>query len=119
MRLIRQCIASKGAVGLLALLLTFSALPATALAQVETGQIAGTVSDPQGAVVPGATITVESATGATRTVTTTGDGTYNITNLNPGQYEVRVEGAGFGTRTTLDVQLEVTATGESVDVIAG
>src|SRR5215213_3045963 len=88
-----------------------------AFAQTETGVIAGTVTDPQGAVVAGATVTVTSAdTGAERTGTTTGEGNYTITNLKPGRYEVKIEGAGFssravpvqvtvGTRTTVDVEL--------------
>src|SRR5688572_5093868 len=88
-------------------------------AQTETGQIAGTVTDPQGAVVAGAAVTVTSAdTGATRTATTTGEGNYTVTNLRPGRYEVKIEGAGFtsrsvpvqvtvGTRTTADIELVV------------
>src|SRR4051812_46227765 len=100
MKPFRQCTASRAISGLLTLMLALLLVPGTALAQVETGQITGTVTDPQGAVIPGANVTITSTgTGATRSVTTTGDGTYNITNLQPGSYEVKIEGAGFGTRT--------------------
>src|SRR5688572_22411385 len=130
MRSLRQCMTSRGISAVLVLLLALMAAPGAALAQVETGSIAGTVSDPQGAVVTGAAVTVTSSTGATRSTKTSGDGSFNFSNLNPGRWEVRVEGAGFGTRTatvdvsvgtrtTLDVQLEVTTAGETVDVIAG
>jgi len=112
---------------LLALLL----LPSAAFAQVETGQISGTVTDPQGAVISGATVTVTSKdTGSTRTSKTSGDGNYNVTNLQPGVYEVKVEGAGFGARTipakvsvgtatTVDATLDVGGSVASVDVVAG
>src|SRR6266566_2632771 len=53
---------------LLASLLT--AAPSTVFAQTETGRITGTVTDPSGSVVPGATITLTSTTtGAVRTTT--------------------------------------------------
>jgi hypothetical protein len=121
---------SKGISGALVLLLALLVVPGAALAQVETGSITGTVTDPQGAVVTGATVTATSQNGATRTVRTSGDGSFNFSSLNPGRYEVKVEGAGFGaktatvdvsvgTRTALDVSLEVTGGGEEVDVIAG
>jgi len=102
-----------------------------AFAQTETGQVTGTVTDPQGAVVAGANITVASKdTGAMRSATTTGEGNFTVTNLKPGNYDVKVEGAGFaarlvpvqvtvGTKTTVDVELAVSGGGESVDVVAG
>jgi outer membrane receptor protein involved in Fe transport len=115
----------------LTLLLALLTLPVASFAQVETGQISGTVTDPQGAVISGATVTVTSKdTGATRTAATSGEGNYTVTNLPPGTYDVKVEGAGFGvktvpvqvtvgTRTTVDVELAVTTGTESVDIIAG
>ncbi len=123
---------TSGVGSILTLFLAFAMMfQSSAFAQVETGQIGGTVADPQGAVIPGATITVSSSdTGATRNSTTTGDGTYIITNLQPGNYEIKIEGAGFaaksvpvrvsvGTKTTVDVELAVSGGGEAVDVVAG
>ncbi|MEJ7578358.1 MAG: TonB-dependent receptor [Pyrinomonadaceae bacterium] len=102
------------------------------LAQQETGQINGTVTDPQGALVAGATITVRSVdTGAERTVTTGDDGNYIVTNLQPGVYEITATGTGFqattgqrvqvtvGGRPTLDINFgQVTSIpGETVEVV--
>src|SRR3974390_3182363 len=86
-------------------------------AQAETGQITGTVTDPTGAAVPGARVTVRSAaTGSVRTVDTSPEGTYTVTNLLPAEYRIAVEAAGFtkverrvvltvGTRLGQDIRL--------------
>ena len=108
------------------------ALSATAFAQLETGQITGRVTDPNGAVVPGAAVTVKSVeTGAVRNSTADEEGVYTVTNLLPGLYDVTVEAQSFakstqrvqvtvGARASLDTQLSVTAiTGETVNVVAG
>ena len=108
------------------------ALSATAFAQLETGQITGRVTDPNGAVVPGAAVTVKSVeTGAARNATADEEGVYTITNLLPGLYDVTVEAQSFakstqrvqvtvGAKASLETQLSVTAiTGETVDVVAG
>ena len=56
---------------------TFSLLPAGAQSTVATGSIQGTVTDPNGAVVPGASITITNkATGQVSKLTSTGGGTY-------------------------------------------
>jgi hypothetical protein len=107
------------------------ALSATAFAQLETGQIAGRVTDPNGAVVPGAAVVVKSVeTGAERAATSDAEGAYAVTNLQPGLYDVTVEAQSFakstqrvqvtvGARASLDTQLSVTAIpGETVDVVA-
>lgn len=61
-----------------------------------TGSITGTVSDPTGAAIPGATVTVLSAaTNAVHTVTTSDVGSYTVTQLPPGQYTVTVTKANF------------------------
>src|SRR5918999_875786 len=108
------------------------ALSVTAFAQLETGQITGRVTDPNGAVVPGAAVTVKSVeSGAVRNATADEEGVYSVTNLLPGLYDVSVEAPNFakstqrvqvtvGARASLDTQLSVTAiTGETVDVVAG
>jgi hypothetical protein len=108
------------------------ALSATAFAQLETGQITGRVMDPNGAVVPGAAVSVKAVeTGAERAATSDAEGAYAVTNLQPGLYEVTVQAQNFakstqrvqvtvGARASVDTQLSVTEiTGETVDVIAG
>jgi len=68
---------------------------ASAMAQQE-GSVVGTVRDPQGAVLPGASVTVlESGRGAVRTVFTDADGVYRVAGLSPGTYTIRVELSGF------------------------
>lgn len=104
----------------------------SAAAQTETGQIIGKVTDPNGAVVAGATVTVKSVDkGAERTTTTGDDGFYTVTNLQPGLYDVTVNGTGFapamlraqvtvGAKTSLETTLSVSAiSGNVVDVVAG
>lgn len=72
----------------------------SAFAQVETGQIAGTVKDQTGAVISGASVTVTSAGGFVRTTTTDEQGNYTLTNLQAGTYDVKVEKSGFATLTS-------------------
>ncbi|HEX8188345.1 MAG TPA: TonB-dependent receptor [Pyrinomonadaceae bacterium] len=109
-----------------------AALSATAFAQLETGQITGRVTDPNGAVVPGAAVTVRSVeNGSARSATADEEGVYTVTNLLPGIYEVTIEAQSFaksaqrvqvtvGAKASLDTQLSVTAiTGEVVEVVAG
>jgi hypothetical protein len=63
-----------------------------------TGSITGTVTDPSGAVVAGAKVTISnSATGQVITTTTLSTGAYASGALTPGDYRVRVEGQGFKT----------------------
>ena len=72
-------------------------LSSAALAQVEKGIIAGTVTDTSGAVVVGAAVTVTGAgTNAVRTATTDGAGSYTVTNIAPGAYQLKVVQTGFG-----------------------
>ncbi len=66
------------------------------LAQTETGQVTGTITDPSGAAVANARINLTSTgTGVARTVTSSGDGGFNITNLLPGEYMISVSSPGF------------------------
>jgi hypothetical protein len=67
------------------------------LSQVNTVDLSGQVTDPQGLVIPGAKVTAKNlATGAIRTVETNAEGRYTVIGLPPGRYEVSVEASGFG-----------------------
>ena len=80
------------------------------------GEIFGTVTDPVGAVVPGAEVAVRNtATNEERRVTTSDAGTYLITSLPPGTYSVQVTKSGFKVGVVNDVQLLVKQSRE-VDV---
>ena len=111
-------------------LLSFFAV--AVLAQQGTSTVRGTVADPQGNVVSGATVTLTNlATGATRTAATTDDGLYVFDFLPVGDYKVEVEAPGFKKKavtdihaliaksTTVDVALEVGNVAETVTVTAG
>lgn len=81
------------------------------MAQVTSSSIAGTVRDPQGAVVPGARITVKSVeTGQVRTVETSPTGEYRVSMLSPGTYSVTVGKEGFKT-SVQDVTLQIRQVG--------
>lgn len=97
-------------------------------AQAETGQVAGTVTDQSGAVVPNATVTVTSqATAALRTTHTGNAGEFVVPNLLPAMYTVKVEAHNFKTTTQLvqidpgakvgiDVKLEIGVSTTVVEV---
>ena len=100
-----------------------------AWSQAATASVTGTVTDPTGAVVPGATVTITSkATGAIRTASTDAVGKYLIVQLAPATYRVEIKMSGFktavrenvellvGITSTLDVELEVGAVAEEVVV---
>src|SRR6266481_8266495 len=77
-------------------------------AQANFGRILGTVSDPSGAVLPGASISIlDTERGLARTLTTDEVGQYNAPSLIPGTYTVRVEFPGFKTLARGNVVVEV------------
>lgn len=81
-----------------------------------TGTFSGTVSDPQGAVVAGATVTIRNTgTNQTRTTTTSADGRFVFNALPVGTYEATFEQAGFGKSVFPDVQIEA-AVPRTIDV---
>ena len=90
------------------LALCFAVLTASAFAQdIQTkGSIGGTVTDPNGAVVPGATVTATGAEGD-RATTTADNGIFKIDNLIPGNYSVKVTNQGFKTASVSNVQVLV------------
>ncbi len=66
-------------------------------AQVETAQVTGTVSDPSGAVVPGASVVIRNSdTGFTRTATTGKDGNFSVAELPVGNYLITISAPSFG-----------------------
>jgi len=99
-------------------------------AQVTTGRISGTVIDPNGAVVQGASVTATSLdTNSSREATTDGDGNFAFQLLPPGRYKIEITAGGFQkyeaeavvniTQTTaVAVQLSVTGGTTSVTVEA-
>jgi len=104
-------------------------LTSEAFAQAVYGSILGTVSDPSGAAVPNAKVTVTSQTKNTSVETTTNEsGNYSVTHLIPDVYSVRAEGQGFkalefkdipvsaDTGVRVDGQFQVGGSSETVEV---
>ncbi len=100
-----------------------------AFGQAVFGSISGTITDPSGAAVPNAKVTVtDQAKGSVDQTTTNESGNYTVTHLIPDPYTVRVEGAGFkviefkdiavsaDTATHIDGQFQVGSTSEQVEV---
>jgi len=95
--------------------------------------LAGTVRDPSGAVLPGATVEASSPAliEKTRTAVTDGAGKYQITNLSPGTYSIAFTLSGFATIerdgveltgsgvTSIDVEMSVGGLAETVTVSGG
>ena len=91
-------------------------LSAIVLGQTFRGTILGTVTDPTGNLIAGATVKVRNAgTGLERTVTTTSSGGYSIPELPIGTYSVTFTQSGFQTSVTNDVEVNV-ATERRIDV---
>ncbi|MFN2530593.1 MAG: TonB-dependent receptor domain-containing protein [Pyrinomonadaceae bacterium] len=113
----------------LILVVSLFSLPTVAFAQSQatTGNIEGRVVDPNGAVVPNASVVARNdATGLEKTTTTDGDGNYRLILLPPGSYIVKVTAAGFaanslpvvvtvGGKSSLDISLVVA--GATIDPI--
>ena len=79
-----------------------------AFAQIQTGRIAGTVYDPNKAVVPSATVTVTNTeTKVAQKVLSKSAGDYVVPALNPGIYEIHVSASGFRTVVQNGVEMEV------------
>ncbi len=121
----------KGLCATVAAFLAAIALVTSLRASIDRGAIQGTVSDQQGAVVPGAKVVVKNVdTNVEVILTTNTAGFYLATELVPGKYSVRVSATGFspvdignvivtaGTTTSADAQLKVGATTQTVEVTA-
>jgi hypothetical protein len=86
-------------------------------AQTNKGGISGTVMDPNGAAVPGATVTVTNVgTNQSTTVTTSQDGAFSVSSLEPVTYRVIVELAGFKKAVLESVKVD-TASIASANVL--
>ena len=110
-------------------LLVSLALSAPLFGQVAGGAIQGIVSDPSGAAVTGAEVTVtEIATGVTRTVSTNSVGLFAVANLQPSIYSASITARGFsrksaeslpltvGANLTVNFALKICASSEQVEV---
>jgi len=85
--------------------------------QITTGVIQGTIVDPSGAVVSGATVEAKNInTNSTRTVSTQADGRFTFLGLTPGNYKVKASKSGFTTVVQESVELNV---GQSVNLSFG
>ena len=97
-------------------------------AQVAGGSLSGTISDPQGAAIVGAKISVKNpATGVTTDTTTNTSGIYNLINLLPAAYDVSVTAQGFravvskvtitvGSQQTMNLALQIGDVSQTVEV---
>jgi len=116
---------------LLSLIVMLSAVCTQVVAQsLVTGDIAGTVTDPSGAVIPNAKITLKSLdTGATQSTSTTSTGSYRLGLIKPGRYMITAAETGFqeaqrpievavGQVAQADLKLEVGSSTQTVEVSA-
>src|SRR5215467_4617829 len=114
----------------LGIVLSF-AVPPVRAQSTSSGTVSGMVTDQQGAVVPGADVTLtDTATSASRKTTTNDSGRYTFVNVAPGIYDISVSRTGFqravvagqkvtvGLEMTADVSLQAGSVSETVLVTA-
>lgn len=117
---------------LTAILVALFCISSAAFAQADQARVAGTITDTNGAVIVGATVTVTNEqTGEVRTVITTDDGMYRVVALKPSLYTVSAAASNFETQTKkgvmlpvgeqkiVDLSLSTIGVTASVDVAAG
>ena len=105
-------------------------VPRSSAQSITTGDVTGTVTDPTGAVVPGASLTLtNAATNGSKQVTTSGDGTYRFAFVDPGNYKLVISAKGFrnqerdsvvvlaGQPTPINAQLALAGGAQTVDVV--
>jgi len=112
-----------------AVLLALLIFATAAFAQFENGAVSGVVTDPSGAVISGAQVTVTSTgTGAARTATSDNSGNYTVANLKPGEYQLKVSQKGFGdykqrftispgARIAVDAKMTTQAAETTIEVV--
>ena len=107
--------------------------PAFSQSSSSTAELRGQVTDPAGAAVPNATVTITDVSkGTTRTATTDEEGNYVFLNLLPSSYDLKIEAAGggfapgtqrveltVGQQANIPIQLGASGITENVDVVAG
>lgn len=121
----------RSVVALVIVVLLMLASSTMAFGQAVYGSIIGTVTDPQGAAVPNAKVTVTNVRkGTSDTATTNDSGNFSVTHLIPDTYTVKVEGKGFKVTEQKDIQVsadssvrvdsqfQLGSTGETVEVTA-
>jgi hypothetical protein len=121
----------KKLLGLLVLFCTMTGISLGQATSVNGGSIQGTISDPSGAVLPNADVTIRNVdTGSVKTVKTDSAGFFSDGPLNPGNYNVTVELTGFrklsvntvirtGTATNGNFKLTVGQSADTIEVSAG
>lgn len=112
------------------MLLCILALSAPAFGQIASTSLRGTIKDPSGALVAGATVTLtDNATGKSFSATSNSTGSYGLTQLFPAKYTIKVNAPGFGEQSktaellvnqpaTIDFTLTVQSSSVTVDVSA-
>ena len=117
------------ALAALGLFAVWTVCGATASAQLETGQISGTVLDQSGAAVPGASVAIKNlGTNSVRNTVSSSTGAYEVSGLEPAIYQVVVTAASFkpytatvevtvGGHASVDAKLSVSATVTEVQVV--
>lgn len=94
----------------IALFAIWLAVPVLLIAQFETAEVLGTVTDASGAAVPQANVTLTNQDTGIQAKTNTGEnGNYNFFNVKVGRYTLAVEHEGFTRFTTSDVVVNVNA----------
>ncbi len=122
---------AKFAIGFVLVVVLLSAAPSWAQTS-DSALVLGAVTDPAGAVVPDATVSLTNiATNETKTVTTNSAGQYVFPNVTPGTYTIKISKTGFATTTfsntkldltksyTYDAKLEVSSGKETIEVSVG
>lgn len=93
------------------------ALSLTIIGQTNRGGISGTVTDSNGAVVPGVKITITNVgTNQAKTVTTSGSGAFSVTSLEPVEYNVLAEATNFKKAVIEHIKVD-TATVQTVNIV--